>query len=310
MAISLDVFLPDMLGWAVLSQLKQDPQTRHIPVQIVTLDEDRQHGLAGGAFAFVNKPTTIDGLKKSIARLTDYARTPRKRLLVVEDNPAELLGITELLGHDDIEVVTAENGARRAGDHARAPGRLRRSRPQAARHVRIRAARAHSSRTTTLAQVPVVVFTGRELSPEEDAQLHTMARSVVVKGVELPERLLDETALFLHRVVSRPAAGQAAHAGATAQLRRKPARPQGAPRRRRCAQHLRVEQRARASRDGRAHRDDGPRGDRDSQGRPRHFDRPHGHHDAGDGRLRNDAGHPIRSRRCGAFRSLPSPPKR
>ena len=53
-----------------------------------------------------------------------------------------------------------------------------------------------------LANVPVVVFTGRELSPEEDAQLHTMARSVVVKGVESPERLLDETALFLHRVVS------------------------------------------------------------------------------------------------------------
>ena len=61
-------------GWAVLSQLKQDPPTRHIPVQIITLDEDRQHGLAGGAFAFVNKPTTMDRLKKSIARLTDYAR--------------------------------------------------------------------------------------------------------------------------------------------------------------------------------------------------------------------------------------------
>ena len=110
MAISLDVFLPDMLGWAVLSQLKQDPQTRHIPVQIITLDEDWQHGLAGGAFSFVNKPTTMEGLKKSIARLTEYARAPHKRLLVVEDNPAELLGITELLGHDDIEVVTADNG--------------------------------------------------------------------------------------------------------------------------------------------------------------------------------------------------------
>ena len=71
----------------MLSQLKQDPQTRHIPVQIITLDEDWQHGLAGGAFSFVNKPTTIDGLKKSIARLTEYARAPHKRLLVVEDNP-------------------------------------------------------------------------------------------------------------------------------------------------------------------------------------------------------------------------------
>ena len=71
-----------------------------------------------------------------------------------------------------------------------------------------------------LADIPVVVFTGRELSPEEDARLHTMARSVVVKGVESPERLLDETALFLHRRRRQLAAGKAAHAGAAAQLGR------------------------------------------------------------------------------------------
>ena len=63
-AVSLDVFLPDMLGWNVLSQLKQNPLTRHIPVQIVTLDEDRQHGLARGAFSFVTKPTTREGIPK------------------------------------------------------------------------------------------------------------------------------------------------------------------------------------------------------------------------------------------------------
>ena len=62
--MSLDIFLPDMLGWTVLSQLKQNPATRHIPVQIVTLDEDRQHGLARGAFSFVNKPTTTEGLER------------------------------------------------------------------------------------------------------------------------------------------------------------------------------------------------------------------------------------------------------
>ena len=63
-AVSLDVFLPDMLGWTVLSQLKQNPLTRHIPVQIVTLDEDRQHGLARGAFSFVTKPTTPEGISR------------------------------------------------------------------------------------------------------------------------------------------------------------------------------------------------------------------------------------------------------
>ena len=201
LAISLDVFLPDMLGWAVLSQLKQDPTTRHIPVQIITLDEDWQHGLAGGAFAFVNKPTTIERLKKSIARLTDYARSPQKRLLVVEDDPAELLGITELLGHDDIEVVTAEKGhdalailREQSADCVVLDLKL----PDMSGFELLE----HIREDEALAQVPVVVFTGRELSPEEDAQLHTMARSVVVKGVELPERLLDETALFLHRVVT------------------------------------------------------------------------------------------------------------
>ena len=66
-AVSLDVFLPDMLGWTVLSQLKQDPATRHIPVQIVTLDEDRQHGLARGAFSFLTKPTTTEGLDAALA---------------------------------------------------------------------------------------------------------------------------------------------------------------------------------------------------------------------------------------------------
>ena len=62
-AISLDIFLPDMLGWTVLNQLKLDPATRHIPVQIVTLEEERQHGLARGAFAYLVKEPTTDGLE-------------------------------------------------------------------------------------------------------------------------------------------------------------------------------------------------------------------------------------------------------
>jgi CheY-like chemotaxis protein len=201
LAISLDVFLPDMLGWAVLSQLKQDPCTRHIPVQIVTLDEDRQHGLAGGAFAFVNKPTTMDKLKASMARLSEYARDSRKRLLIVEDNPAELLSITELLGYQDIEVVTADNGREALA--------MLRERPTDCVVLDLKLPDMsgfelleHIRQDDTLTQVPVVVFTGRELSPEEDAQLHSIARSVIVKGVESPERLLDETALFLHCVVA------------------------------------------------------------------------------------------------------------
>jgi CheY-like chemotaxis protein len=200
-AVSLDVFLPDMLGWTVLSQLKQNPATRHIPVQMVTLDEDRQHGLARGAFSFITKPTTTEGLEVALSNITNYTKPRRKRLMVVEDNPAELLSITELLGHDDIDIETVETGK-----HA-----IRRLREEPADCVVLDLRLPDMSGfevlekirdEESLSNVPVVVFTGRELSPEEDAQLHTMARSVVVKGVESPERLLDETALFLHRAVA------------------------------------------------------------------------------------------------------------
>jgi CheY-like chemotaxis protein len=200
-AVSLDVFLPDMLGWTVLTQLKQDPATRHIPVQIVTLDEDRQHGLARGAFAFVSKPTTPDGLEAAFTRIKEYAAPHRKRLLVVEDNPAERLSICELLGHDDIDIGTAGTGAEaldelRTADYDCAVLDLRL--PDMSGFEVLESIRDDKK----LADLPVVVFTGKELSPDEDAKLHTLARSVVVKGVESPERLLDETALFLHRVVS------------------------------------------------------------------------------------------------------------
>ena len=200
-AISLDVFLPDMLGWNVLNQLKQDPSLRHIPVQIVTLDEDRQHGLARGAFSFIPKPASTERLHDALVKIKEYIAPRARRLLVVEDNDAEQLSISELLGHDDIEIAVVGTGAAALStlrdtpyDCAVLDLRLPdMSGFQVLEHIRD---------DVTLRDLPVVVFTGKELSPEEDARLHTLARSVVVKGVESPERLLDETALFLHRVVA------------------------------------------------------------------------------------------------------------
>ncbi|MDO9384437.1 MAG: HAMP domain-containing protein [Hyphomicrobiaceae bacterium] len=200
-AVSLDVFLPDMLGWSVLSQLKKNAATRHIPVQIVTMDEDKRHGLARGAFSFVSKPATAAGLEAALTRIKGFTTPRRKKLLVVEDDAAEQLSITALLGHDDIDIETAGSGAE-ALEKLRETGAdcvvLDLRLPDMTGFDVLESIRDDEG----LADVPVVVFTGRELSPEEDAQLHTMARSVVVKGVESPERLLDETALFLHRVVS------------------------------------------------------------------------------------------------------------
>src|SRR6201747_1665073 len=200
-AVSLDVFLPDMLGWTVLSQLKHNPLTRHIPVQIITLDEDRQHALARGAFSFVNKPTTTEGVSAALSQIKEYARPRRKRLLIVEDNAAEQMSIRELLDHKDIEIVTTGTGA----------GALAMLRDSPCDCVVLDLRLPDMSgfevldtirKDDSLSNVPGVVFTGRELSVEEDAELHTMARSIVVKGVESPERLLDETSLFLHRVIT------------------------------------------------------------------------------------------------------------
>jgi HAMP domain-containing protein/CheY-like chemotaxis protein/signal transduction histidine kinase len=200
-AVSLDVFLPDMLGWTVLNHFKQDPRTRHIPVQMLTLDEDKQHGLARGAFAYVTKPTTPEQLESAFARIKEYTVPRRKRLLVVEDNPAEQLSIRELLGYDDIDLEIAATGSQaltaikeRPFDCVVLDLRL----PDMSGFDILERFRD----TPSLSHLPVVVFTGKDLSPEEDARLRTLARSVVVKGVESPERLLDETALFLHRVVT------------------------------------------------------------------------------------------------------------
>jgi HAMP domain-containing protein/CheY-like chemotaxis protein/putative methionine-R-sulfoxide reductase with GAF domain len=200
-AISLDVFLPDMLGWTILNHLKQDSNTRHIPVQMLTLDEDRHHGLSRGAFSFVTKPTSSEDLDRALTRIREYAQPRRKRLLVVEDNPAEQMVIRELLGYKDIDIKTVGSGAEaletlKSATYDCVVLDLRL--PDMSGFDVLEQLRD----TPKLQDLPVVVFTGRELTSEEDAQLHQFARSVVVKDVESPERLLDETALFLHRVVA------------------------------------------------------------------------------------------------------------
>jgi CheY-like chemotaxis protein len=136
-----------------------------------------------------------------LTRIKEYTTPRRKRLLVVEDNPAEQLSIRELLGYDDIDVSVAASGNdaltmlnEQPFDCAVLDLRL----PDMSGFDVLERLRDNE----TLSDLPVVVFTGKELSSEEDARLHTLARSVVVKGVESPERLLDETALFLHRVVA------------------------------------------------------------------------------------------------------------
>ncbi|WP_345786476.1 HAMP domain-containing protein [Prosthecobacter sp.] len=200
-AITLDIFLPDMLGWTVLNNLKLAPETRHIPVQIITLEEERSHGLSRGAFSYLVKPATTEDLENAFDKIKTFVAPRTKRLLVVEDNDRERASIVELLGHDDIEITTVATGEEayeslldRHFDCCVLDLRL----PDMTGFDLLD--RIHEE--PSLRDVPVVVFTGKDLSAEEEARLRTMAKSIVLKDVQSPERLLDETALFLHRVLA------------------------------------------------------------------------------------------------------------
>ena len=201
-AVTLDVFLPDMLGWTVLNQLKHDPATRHIPVQVLTVEEERQYGLERGAFSFMTKPTSTEGLASVFERIQDFIAPRVRELLVVEDDAAEQMSIEALIGGDDIRITQRRQRRRGAGAAARAQVRLRDPRPEAAGHLRLRAADRRSSATSGCATCPSSCSPDASCRADEEGELRRRAKSIVLKGVQSPERLLDETALFLHREVA------------------------------------------------------------------------------------------------------------
>src|SRR5262249_9209441 len=138
--------------------------------QVVTLDEGRQHGLARGAFAFVTKSPSLQEVGDSLDRMRDFATERRRRLLVVEDDEAESLGISELLGEDDIDLRSVRTGSEALAALDREPWDCMvldlRLPDMSGFEVLERIGRGPH------AELPVVVFTGKDLSPEEDARLH------------------------------------------------------------------------------------------------------------------------------------------
>ncbi|MDQ3346766.1 MAG: response regulator, partial [Acidobacteriota bacterium] len=200
-AITLDVFLPDMLGWTVLNSLKLDPATRHIPVQMLSVEEERQHGLSHGAFSYLVKPGTTEDLERAFDRMRTYVAPHKKRLLVVEDNDIERQSIVELLMHDDIEIAAVSSGREALEELQSSPIEccvMDLKLPDMSGFDLLE----QMQREPGLRDLPVVVFTGKELTTDENARLRALAKSVVLKDVQSPERLFDETALFLHRVVA------------------------------------------------------------------------------------------------------------
>jgi HAMP domain-containing protein/CheY-like chemotaxis protein/signal transduction histidine kinase len=201
-AVTLDIALPDMEGWTVLDRLKHDKGTRHIPVHIISADEESGRGLKLGAFAQVQKPVTKEGLEEAFSKIQGFLERPNKSLLVIEDNDDQRKAITELIGGEgDVEITGVASGQE-------ALDVLRQRRfdcmvldlglPDMNGFEFINRLKSE----LLIDDIPIVVYTGRELSKKEETELKRMAEAIIIKDVRSPDRLLDETALFLHRVES------------------------------------------------------------------------------------------------------------
>jgi hypothetical protein len=200
-AITLDIRLPDVDGWTVLDRLKLDPETRHIPVHIVTVEEERTRGLQRGARAYLVKPVSKESLEQAFAQLQDFLGRP-KRLLVVEDVEVERKAVVELIGDTDVQISEAATGeealAALRGDQFDCMV-LDLRLPDMSGFEVLEAMQKEPS----LRELPVIVYTGKPLSKQEESRLKRLAREVIVKDAQSPELLLDETALFLHRVAAQ-----------------------------------------------------------------------------------------------------------
>jgi HAMP domain-containing protein/CheY-like chemotaxis protein/signal transduction histidine kinase len=200
-AVTLDIDLPGIDGWTVLDRLKHSAETRHIPVHIVSGAGAKQRGLRQGAFSYLEKPVSQEALDNAFGKIGDFLSDGVKRLLVVEDDEVQRQSIIELVGDEDVEITAV-------GTAADALERLRNTRFdcmvldlglggddgfQLLEQVKS---------TEEMQEIPIIIYTGKELSPEEETRLRRYAETIIVKDAKSPERLLDETALFLHRVES------------------------------------------------------------------------------------------------------------
>jgi CheY-like chemotaxis protein/nitrogen-specific signal transduction histidine kinase len=204
-AITLDIDMPVMDGWQVLDRLKHNPDTRHIPVHIISGVDRRQQGLMAGAIAYLEKPVDKTKLDEAFGHIRTFIDNRVKRLMIVEDDEQQQRSMVELIGDDDIEIVTV----RSAED---ALEELHRG------HFDCMVIdlglggdmngfdlleRVKSDQRQTVREIPIIIYTGRDLSPPEETRLRKYAETIIVKDVKSPERLLDETALFLHRIEAK-----------------------------------------------------------------------------------------------------------
>ncbi len=201
-AITLDIDMPGMDGWGVLDRLKHHPQTRHIPVHIITGVQARQQGLKSGALAYLEKPVTKEALDESFAKISSFIDTSVKRLLVVEDDATQRAAMIELIQHEDVEITavgTAEDALRELSTGHFDCMVLDLGLQGVSGFELLETVKANPQ----VADLPIIIYTGKELTQAEETKLRKFAETIIVKDVKSPERLLDETALFLHRVEAK-----------------------------------------------------------------------------------------------------------
>ncbi len=198
-AILLDMGLPDRNGLTVLEQLKHNPLTRHLPVHVVSGQEPREPALQMGAIGYALKPTTREQLKAVFKKLEDKLTQKVKRVLLVEDDARQRESVTRLIGDDDVEITAVESGeealvllSTTIYDCMIIDLGL----PDIQGYELLQ--RMATEETSSFP--PVIVYTGRNLSRQEEADLLKYSRSIIIKGARSPERLLDEVTLFLHKV--------------------------------------------------------------------------------------------------------------
>jgi len=197
--ITLDIKLPDRDGWTVLDRLKHDPATSHIPVHTITGEEERQRALTLGAFTHLQKPVSREDLASAFDNIAAFAERRVKKLLVVEDDAAQRMSIVELIGNGDVVTTAVSDGAAALDclkneefDCMVLDLKL----PDMTGFELIEKIQQELGQNS----LPIIIYTGKELSEKEETQLRKVTDAIIIKEVNSPERLLAETALFLHRV--------------------------------------------------------------------------------------------------------------
>ncbi|HDS1547568.1 response regulator [Stenotrophomonas maltophilia] len=197
--ILLDIGLPDVSGLSVLERLKRNPDTRHIPVHVVSATDRSQVARELGAIGFAIKPTTRERLVSAIEQLEQTSQRDVRRLLIVEDDSELRHNLELLLGRDQLQIVAV-------GTLAGALEQLSTvtfdcmvmdlSLPDGSGYDLLE----HMAGNDDVGFPPVIVYTGRALGREEEQRLRRYSKSIIIKGARSPERLLDEVTLFLHSV--------------------------------------------------------------------------------------------------------------